>query len=173
MWIPKQKQDLEGVHLLSPFYWGICSNEHYTTFSSARPARKHMQASHMGTEWETKNLVRNRFLQRMQEIYLGSWWGPHNCLVVWIQTGFSIWRALQQLSCCNSAPCNHWHHLTRGPLYCQSAKVSICKHVYLSTEMKRLSKQKTWGKPSTCLLLWCPWTVPSTHIQPINTRTPK
>lgn len=156
---PQNRNEYTNIHLLNPFYWGLWSKEQYTTFGSARPARKHMQASHLGTEWDTENLIRNKFLQRMWEIYLGSWWGPHNWLVVRIQTGFSIWKVLQQFSCCNPAPCNHWHHFTRGPLYCQSAEVNICKHGHVSTEMKHLSKQKRWGKPSTCLLLWCPWTM--------------
>lgn len=116
-----------NIHLLRPFCWGLCMKTQSTTFSSAKPARKHMQASHLETEWETKNQIRKRFIQRMWEIYLWSWRGPHDGLVAKIQTGFSIWRVLQEFSYCDPAPCNQQQNFIRGPRYwgCQGQLLQI------------------------------------------------
>lgn len=147
-----------NIHLLNPFCWGLCSKAQHTKFSSAKPARKHMQASHLETGWETENQIRNRFIQRMWEIYLGSWWGSHDWLVAWSRQDFPFEGFYK--SSPNATQLLTISSTTSQEDHCaESTRANICKHGYPSTEMKHLSKQKTLGKSSTWFLLWRPWTI--------------
>lgn len=125
------------IHSLALFYRGQCSKEEYTSLGSTRTVRK----PYTGSTLQNKNQKTDNFSKEYGKYHVSgimlrttrSW------LAIRIQTGSAVWRVLHQFSCCNSTP---HKGTTMGILYRGQDF-----YIWLSTEMKSLSKQKIGHLP--------------------------
>ena len=64
--------------------------------------------------------------------------------------GTASWRAIQKWSC--SINCSNPSALTKAKLW----NFGLCECTRVNEEQQKLSQNKHWYSPSTCLLLWDP-----------------